>query len=228
MNRPNSPRIAAYVGLVVGLMMALAANLAATWSQGAVMIGTGVVAPIVLPLVLWLKSTFQAVTFRERIVRELAFTAVAVPAATLSYWHTWTLMSANVPPWIAAVLPLSADGVATMATLALHRSRAATAGVVREPEPKPVVSRPVAAQQNTPTAAPAAASARPLRPPAASSVSAPSAIESKRDEMVDRVAWLLAREPERAKDEVAALRAKFGVSESTAKRTRREAGRVAA
>ena len=218
MNRPNSPRIAAYVGLVVGLMMALAANLAATWSQGAVMIGTGVVAPIVLPLVLWLKSTFQAITFRERIVRELAFTAVAVPAATLSYWHTWTLMSTNVPPWIAAVLPLSADGVATMATLALHRSHAT---VVRKPEPKQMVSRPVAAPKQT-TTSPAVVA------PRAASLTPPSTIESKRGEMADRVAWLQARNPERAKDEVAALRAEFGVSESTAKRVRREAGRVAA
>lgn len=234
MMSPESPRNnAACFGAIVGLVMALAANLTATWPQGAVMIGTGVAAPVVLPLVLWIRSTFRVKTVWERIFREVAVAAVAAPAAALSYWHTLTLVEHHVPAGIAFVLPLSADGVALMSTMALHHFRASAPVSKLEPQVEPVVSKP-------PVSTPVAVSVRPTAAPVphttpatavsrAPAVAAPSTIESKCGQVAERVAWLEARRKawpgekrERPVDEVAALIARFGGSESTAKRTRRE------
>ncbi len=86
------------------------------------------------------------------------------------------------------------------------------------PEPKPVVSRPVSVPAGT------AAVSRP------GSVTSPATIESKRDDLAERITWLRAYrdawqgdERGQATDEVAALMTRFNLSESTAKRIRRKA-----
>lgn len=207
MSRPTVTRTAGVAGLATGLALALASNLTATWPHGPVMIGTGLAAPLVLPLVLWVRSTFQAVNLWERLVRELSVVAVAGPAAALSYWHTINLMTGHgIPGWLASVLPLSADGVATISTLALHRATAKTRKV-ESPKLKPAK-----------TPEPAA------RPAPSAQVRQITEKPNGRDRMVT---WLRSRDPARAVDEVRALITEFGVSESTAKRVRRHAGRVA-
>ena len=104
----------------------------------------------------------------------------------------------------------------------------------RHVEPQPVVSPPVAVPVRTVSApVPRADSVPVVSRPA--SVTPPSTIESKRDRMAERITWLTTRRgtwqgdvPERPTDEVTALIAEFAISEATAKRTRREAERVAA
>lgn len=156
---PANARKSAYFGLGVGLSMALAANLTATWPQGAVMIGTGLTAPLVLPLALWIRAGFTPTHLGVRVVRELSIAAVATPAASLSYWHTYALMTSHgVPQLIAVVLPLSADGVATISTLSLHHQRRPSSQIqVNRPKslnlpPKstPVSTLPAAKQVTAP------------------------------------------------------------------------------
>jgi hypothetical protein len=55
----------------------------------------------------------------------------------------------------------------------------------------------------------------------------PPVVSERGHQRAAMVAWLEARDPVRATDELASLRAKFGCSETTAKRVRRAAGRVA-
>jgi hypothetical protein len=115
--------------------MALALNVTYAWPHGPVVIGIGIAAPLVLPLVLWIRSTFSVTGFWRCTLRELCTLAVAAPAVAISYWHTASLMLAHQQPWVLALLaPLSADGVAGLSTMALHRSAqegatAAVAGV---------------------------------------------------------------------------------------------------
>lgn len=126
----TTPRRAALASLALGLAIALAANLTYAVPRGPVTVGLGLVAPLVLPVVLYLRTTFTPSGFWQRTVRELATLAVAGPAAAVSYSHTFNLVLDAHEPWILAVLaPLSSDGLAGMATLALHRLRQ-TAGAV--------------------------------------------------------------------------------------------------
>ena len=126
----SNARRAALAGLALGLAIALAANLTYAVPRGPVTVGLGLVAPLVLPVVLYLRTTFSVGGFWQRVVRELATLAVAGPAAAVSYSHTFNLVLDAHEPWILAVLaPLSSDGLAGMATLALHRLRQ-TAGTV--------------------------------------------------------------------------------------------------
>lgn len=114
----------AVAGLGLGLAIALAANLTYAVPRGPVVVGLGLVAPLVLPVVLYLRTTFTVVGFWPRFWRDLATMCVAGPAAAVSYVHTYELVLAQGEPWILAVLaPLSSDGLAGMATLALHRMR---------------------------------------------------------------------------------------------------------
>jgi hypothetical protein len=120
----TTPRRAAQASLALGLAIALAANLTYAVPRGPVAVGLGLVAPLVLPVVLYLRTTFTPSGFWQRAVRELATLAVAGPAAAVSYSHTFNLVLDAHEPWILAVLaPLSSDGLAGMATLALHRLR---------------------------------------------------------------------------------------------------------
>jgi hypothetical protein len=121
--------------------MALALNCTYAWPHGPVVIGIGIAAPLVLPLVLWIRSTFAVAGFWSRTLRELCTLAVAAPAVAISYWHTATLMLAHQQPWILALLaPLSADGVAGLSTMALHRSAQQTATVAARVPATPTVA----------------------------------------------------------------------------------------
>jgi hypothetical protein len=127
----SNARHAALASLALGLAIALAANLTYAVPRGPVTVGLGLVAPLVLPVVLYLRTTFTPSGFWQRTVRELATLAVAGPAAAVSYSHTFNLVLDAHEPWILAVLaPLSSDGLAGMATLALHRLRQVSAGDV--------------------------------------------------------------------------------------------------
>lgn len=202
-------RYGAAFGLAVGLCMALAANITAAWPQGRVMIVVGVAAPIVLPLVLWIRVSLTPTAERFTLawwcfvsIRETSIVAVAAPAASLSYWHTYTLMASHgVPHVIAAVLPLSADGVATISTLALHHHRPKP-----EPEVEPVVE-PAAKPKVEPVVAP--------KPK-------PRTVADEVKSSHDRVAWLkakLAANPDMTwSDKVSALTTEFGISNRTAAR----------
>lgn len=211
MAHPTQNRYGAAFGLAVGLCMALAANITAAWPQGRVMIVAGVAAPIVLPLVLWIRAglTPKATRYTPQwwcfvAVREMSVTAVAAPAAALSYWHTYTLMAAyGIPHVIAAVLPFSADGVATISTLALHHHRPA-------PEVEPAIApevEPVVEVQPEPV--PAVVSRRRRTKP-------------KRSTPSERAAWLhnqLQANPDMSwSDKIAALAAEFDISHRTAAR----------
>lgn len=147
MTRPSVSRWGGAVGLSIGLLVALAGNLTFSWPHGSVMIGAGIICPVILPLTLWIRSTFTVTFWLDKLIRDASVVAVAGPAAALSYQHTYMLMSEQgVPHWLAALLPLSADGIAALSTLALHRSRPviedvevdlAEMGTLVEPEPKP-------------------------------------------------------------------------------------------
>lgn len=149
--------------LGLGLAIALAANLTYAVPRGPVVVGLGLVAPLVLPVVLYLRTTFTPRGFWQRTVREAATLAVAGPAVAVSYVHTFELVSSAHEPWILAVLaPLSSDGLAGLATLALHRLRQAqTEEVVkarqkaeRASRPKPPRAKPDPAPEPEPVEAP--------------------------------------------------------------------------
>lgn len=113
-------RIAAVVGLATGLAIAVAANLAYAIPRGPVVIGIGLVAPLVLPPVLVIRSLFTVTGWWQRLCRETAMVAVAAPAVAVSYWHTYSLvLAAGEPASLALLVPLSSDGLAGMSTLAL-------------------------------------------------------------------------------------------------------------
>lgn len=122
-----TPRHTALAGLALGLLIAVTANVAYAAPRGPVVLGVGVVAPLVLPLVLYLRTLFDVDGWKQWVPRELATLAVAGPAVAVSYWHTYALVLGAGEPWLLAVLaPLSSDGLAGMATLALHRLRTAS------------------------------------------------------------------------------------------------------
>lgn len=212
MRRQPIGRWAGGVGLTVGLLVALAANLTFSWPHGPVLIGTGIIAPVILPLTLWIRTTFHVTHWLDKVIRDASVIAVAGPAAALSYQHTYTLMvEHSVPHWLAAVLPLSADGIAALSTLALHRSGSAKVG--RKVSEKAI--EPAAKSVGVKTATP-------VTPPAP-----PPNLAERGHQRTAMVAWLEAQPPVRATDEIAALRTKFKVSMSTAKRIRKDAGRIA-
>lgn len=130
-------RVAAIGALGLGLAIALAANLTYAVPRGPVTVGLGLIAPLVLPVVLYIRTTFTAEGFWQLAVREAATFAVAGPAAAISYVHTYELVLSAHEPWLLAVLaPLSSDGLAGMATLALHRMRQQPVG----DDPPPVAA----------------------------------------------------------------------------------------
>jgi hypothetical protein len=213
----GAPKTVSVLGLAVGLGMALAANLTYAVPRGPVVVGLGLAAPIVLPLVLYIRSTFAVDGFWRRACRELAMVAVAGPAVAISYSHTFALVLAHGEPWlIALVAPLSSDGVAGMSTMALHWARRGPA--VRKTR---TGGRPAGKAGGDRAGVGSGADC--LAPPPAP----PTKLEERGHQRAAMVAWLEDRDPARATDEIAALRAKFGCSLSTAKRVRRDAGRVA-
>lgn len=136
----SARRVAALAGLGLGLVIALAANLTYAVPRGPVTIGLGLIAPLVLPVALYIRTTFEVSGFWHTLLREAATLAVAGPAAAISYVHTYELvLSVHEPTILALLAPLSSDGLAGMATLALHQIR-------KEEKPKP------AAQKQRPTA----------------------------------------------------------------------------
>jgi hypothetical protein len=149
-------RVAAIGALGLGLAIALAANLTYAVPRGPVTVGLGLIAPLVLPVVLYIRTTFTAEGFWQLAVREAATFAVAGPAAAISYVHTYELVLSAHEPWLLAVLaPLSSDGLAGMATLALHRMR-------QRPQPEKKDTPPTAASSKpTPRKAKQAVAAEP-------------------------------------------------------------------
>lgn len=146
---------AAIAGLTLGLLIAVAANLTYAIPRGPVVVGLGLVAPLVLPVVLHLRTTFTVSGFWAVSIRELSTLAVAGPAVAISYVHTYELILGAGEPWLLAVLaPLSSDGLAGLATLALYQAhRRSGTKVTATPRPEPEQS-PVPAQQRlTPPAA---------------------------------------------------------------------------
>lgn len=130
--------VAALAGLGLGLLIALAANLTYAVPRGPVTVGLGLIAPLVLPVALYIRTTFTAKGFWPIALRELATLLVAGPAAAISYVHTYELVLSVHEPMILAVLaPLSSDGLAGMATLALHRIRDEGADPVQDSQPAP-------------------------------------------------------------------------------------------
>lgn len=120
------PRAVALLSLALGLAIAVTANVAYAIPRGPVVIGVGLVAPLVLPVVLYLRTVFDVDGWRQWMSREAATLAVAGPAVAVSYWHTFALvLGAGEPLVLALLVPLSSDGLAGMATLALHRLRTA-------------------------------------------------------------------------------------------------------
>lgn len=162
--------------------------------RGPVVLGVGIVAPLVLPVVLYLRTLFDVDGWRQWVPRELATLAVAGPAVAVSYWHTYALVLGAGEPWLLAVLaPLSSDGLAGMATLALHRIRS-TALMAR------------------PTGAPAKAAPKP-RPAKSSTVA--DAVETAELEPVDAPEEIAAA---RARSEYARKLMADGVPKATAYR----------
>lgn len=117
-------RAVAVLSLALGLAIAVTANVAYAIPRGPVVIGVGLVAPLVLPVVLYLRTLFDVADWKHWLSREVATLAVAGPAVAVSYWHTFALvLDAGEPIALALLVPLSSDGLAGMATLALHRLR---------------------------------------------------------------------------------------------------------
>lgn len=120
-----TPQRSARLALALGLLIALSANLTYALPKGGVVVGLGLIAPLVLPVVLWLRTLFTADNVWHKLLREVATAAVAGPAVAISYSHTFSLVLDAHEPWLIAILaPLSSDGLAGLATLALHRIRA--------------------------------------------------------------------------------------------------------
>ena len=212
MRRPSTSRLAGGIGLTVGLSMALAANLTYAIPRGPVVVGLGLTVPIVLFFVLWVRFTFIVIGMWRTLLREASMFAVAGPAVAISYVHTYELVRVAEPGWwiLAVVAPLSSDGVAGISTMALHWSGHTPARKASRPTVEPA---PKSVGVKTPT--PVSASAPPPN------------LAERGHQRTAMVAWLESRPPVRATDEVAALTQKFSCSVSTAKRVRREAGRVA-
>lgn len=181
--------------------------------------------------------------------RGIAIAALAGTVAGNSIQHALTVghsapslplilaVGACVPAMLWAVIHLTAllfrSSAQRPAATQVEEFPSVPVRPVDTPEPRRVESKLPA---STPVAVPVRPTAAPVphtipatavsRAPA---VAPPSTIESKRGQVAERVAWLEARRKawpgekrERAVDEVAALIARFGGSESTAKRTRRE------
>lgn len=156
-------RNAALASLALGLAIALAANLTYAVPRGPVVVGLGLVAPLVLPVVLYLRTTFSAVGFWPRALREVATLLVAGPAAAVSYVHTYQLvLGAGEPMLLALLAPLSSDGLAGMATLALHRMRQPEAKAAPKTRPRRDATPPPAVA--APTEQPKAETAEKLPP----------------------------------------------------------------
>lgn len=195
-------RVAGKIGLAIGLLVALAANLTYSWPFGPVLIGAGVICPVILPIALWIRSTFTVVRWLDRLIRDASVVAVAGPAAALSYQHTYMLMSDHgVPHWLAALLPLSADGIAALSTLALHRS-GAVAKARRVVEAKAAPQVPV---QRTVEAPP------------------PSEISQRGEQRAVMVEWIRRQD---SMPPIKTVAEKFGVHATTAKRARADARAV--
>jgi hypothetical protein len=151
-------RHSAVAALGLGLAIALAANLTYAVPRGPVTVGLGLIAPLVLPVALYIRTTFTAEGFWQLAVREAATLAVAGPAAAISYVHTYELVLSAHEPWLLAVLaPLSSDGLAGMATLALHRLRKTHPAATVKPRPKPTPAPRTVADVVTPAPTPPAA-----------------------------------------------------------------------
>ena len=200
---PRNARLVAFIGLGIGLTMALAANLTYAVPRGPVVVGLGVAAPLVLPLVIYLRSTFTVSGFWRTLCREAAMVAVAGPAVAISYVHTYSLVLAAEPHWpvLALIAPLSSDGVAGMSTMALHW---AGRPVTRKPASQSIGHKRAAPKGNEP-AAPAAA---------------PSEIGKRHQQRAEMDAWISSRPTFPSIGEV---QAQFQVSKSTAVRARNDA-----
>lgn len=182
-------RRAALGGLALGLAIAVAANLTYAVPRGPVVVGLGVIAPLVLPVVLYLRTTFVADGFWPRLLREAATLAVAGPAVAISYVHTFELIRlAGEPLALALLAPLSSDGLAGMATLALHRNRVRRQA--RSSAPSRAASRTSAPHGSRPPqvqiSSPAAAGPQPVSPPE----TPPAAVG---DELLERARALVAK-----------------------------------
>lgn len=201
MKRVSTGRLAGGIGLAIGLLVALAANLTYSWPFGPVLIGAGVICPVILPIALWIRTTFHVTRWLDRAIRDTSVLLVAGPAAALSYQHTYMLMvDQGVPVWLAALLPLSADGIAALSTLALHRSGTATKAR-KQAETKP---KSVGIKTPKPTTAPT--------PP-------PSELAEHGAQRAVMVMWAQAQAE---LPPLKAIQSKFRVSQSTAKRVRRD------
>lgn len=122
MSRQRIALVTACAGLALGLIIALTANITYGSARGPVVLGIGIVAPLVLPLALYIRTLFDAPTWKQWLPREVATLLVAGPAVGVSYWHTFSLvLDAGEPLVLAILAPLSSDGLAGIATLALHR-----------------------------------------------------------------------------------------------------------
>jgi hypothetical protein len=158
-------RTGAKLALALGLLIALVANLSYAVPRGLVVVGLGLIAPLVLPVVLHLRTTFTADGFWAKTIREASTLAVAGPAVAISYVHTMELVLAAGEPWLLAVLaPLSSDGLAGLATLALYQAqRKKQNGGKLGGKPKPQ-DRPRPVTPPEPVADPTPAPAAPALP----------------------------------------------------------------
>ena len=155
------PQTGAKLALALGLLIALVANLSYAVPRGPVVVGLGLIAPLVLPVVLHLRTTFTAEGFWAKAIREASTLAVAGPAVAISYVHTMELVLAAGEPWLLAVLaPLSSDGLAGLATLALYQAQRKRQPASSKPSKSKSsdrprqVSPPVPAADPTPEAEP--------------------------------------------------------------------------
>lgn len=199
----TAPKRIALLGLAVGLVMALSANLTYAIPRGPVVVGLGVAAPIVLPLVLYIRSSFTVSGFWRTLCREAAMLAVAGPAVGISYVHTYSLVLAAEPHWpvLALIAPLSSDGVAGMSTMALHWTKQ----VVRKPATQSIGKK---------------ATPKPVTVPAPDVAPPPSEIGERSQQRVAMVMWA---QMQNELPPIKAIQNKFRVSQSTAKRVRNDA-----
>lgn len=201
MLKQESHRLAGAIGLTVGLGMALAANLTYALPRGPVIVGIGLAAPLVLPLVLWVRSTFTVAGLWRTLLRDLAVLLVAGPAVAISYSHTFHLVLGQGEPLIIAlVAPLSSDGVAGISTMALH-----WAG--RLPSKRAQKATPKAAKVTPPKSAPVA-------------TAPPTEIGTRHQRRAEMGRWIRSRPTFPSISEV---QTKFKVSKSTAVRGRNDA-----
>lgn len=182
--------------LAVGFSFSLAANLLWTWPGGPVRILGGAFASIALPAAVHMWPRIQATTWRIRWLRNIVMVVIAVMAAATTFEHASQLLIAHGEQvWLARAYPVMTELLVVFAVLARHTPPPRKA----KPAPKP-------------TATPA--KVEPTKP-----VEPPSDIAERGQQRAVMVMWA---QTQNELPPIKAIQNKFKVSQSTAKRVRKD------